>query len=101
MSANFSKLYDDIRSATRHLHDLKECNPHYQRVLEYIQTHPEEHDEIAAALIQNFDIYLLQFLMPTLKWPEVRIAAEQLFNDGGNHFHDNELKRLLEIYDGN
>lgn len=37
--------------------------------------------------------------MKPLKWPEVKVAAEERFNDGGNHMYDSEMKRLLEIYD--
>jgi hypothetical protein len=36
--------------------------------------------------------------MERLKWPEVKAAAEERWNDGGNHYHDTEIKQLLEIY---
>jgi hypothetical protein len=72
--------------------------PDSRRLLDYIHTHPDERASIAAALVQGFDIYLLQFLMPSMKWPEVRAAAEERWNDGGNHFYDSEIKQLLEIY---
>jgi hypothetical protein len=40
--------------------------------------------------------YLLQFLMEPLKWPEVRTAAEERLNDGGNSVPG--LKDLLAVY---
>jgi len=98
MSNAFQTLCDEVARDTKFLHELKDCHPHYQRVLDYIVAHPEERDEMAAALSHRFDIYPCLFLMPILKWPEVRAAAEARCNDGGNHFHDGDIKKLLEIY---
>ena len=99
MSDAFQTLCAEVARDTKFLHELKDCHPHYQRVLDYIIAHPEERDEMAAALSRSFDIYLWLFLMPTLKWPEVRAAAEARWNDGGNHFHDCDIKELLEVYE--
>jgi hypothetical protein len=98
MSDTFATLYKEVSDATKFLHTVEQCRPHYQRLLDYIQDHPDERDSIAALLAQHFDIYLLQFLTPSLKWPEIRAAAEQRWNDGGNHFYDSEIKQLFEIY---
>ena|SRR5215468_4675180 len=98
MSEAFAKLYREVAASTRFLHTVAECTPHYQRLLDYIQTHPGERDNIGEVLVQNFDVYLLQFLMPSLRWSEVRVAAERRRNDGGNHFYDTEIRQLLEIY---
>jgi hypothetical protein len=58
-------------------------------VLDYIVSHPDERDAMAAALAASFycrpgaahaSIYLLQFLMESLKWPEIRVAAEERWN---------------------
>ncbi|HEX3799278.1 MAG TPA: hypothetical protein VH413_11300 [Verrucomicrobiae bacterium] len=98
MFDDFSKLYEEVCAATKCLHDWKACHPHYQRVLDYIHAHPGERSQIAKILSRSFNICLLQFLMPTLRWPEIRIAAEERMKDGGNHFHDGDLKELLEIY---
>ena len=74
-------------------------------MLDYTIAHPDERDAMAAALSGSFygrpgaaaaDIYLLQFLMESLKWPEVRAAAEERWNDGGNSVRG--IKGLLEIY---
>ena len=103
----FHKLCEEVARDTKFLHMVSDCHPHYQRVLDYIVAHPEERDEMATALSGSFygrpgaaaaSIYLLLFLMPSLRWPEVRIAAEARYNDGGNHFHDSDLRELLEIY---
>lgn len=98
MSDTFATLYKEVSDATRFLPAVEQCRPHYHRLLDYIHSHPDERDSIAALLAQHFDIYLLRFLMPVLKWPEIRVAAEKRWNDGGNHFHDSEIKQLLEIY---
>jgi hypothetical protein len=107
MSEAFRKLCLDVAHDTKFLHELKDCYHHYQRVLDYIVAHPEERDEMAAGLAGCFygkpgcvaaDVYLLQFLMKSLKWPEIKAAAEERWNDGGNHFWDCEIKRLLDIY---
>ncbi|HEY6166418.1 MAG TPA: hypothetical protein VI454_00170 [Verrucomicrobiae bacterium] len=107
MSDAFCDLCAEVERATAFLHELDKCRPHYQRVLDYINAHPEERDEMAAALSGSFygrpgaaraSVYMLQFLMQSLKWPEVRVAAEERWNDGGNHFYDCEMKSLLAIY---
>ena len=107
MSDAFLTLCSEVYRDTKFLHLLKDHFPHYQRVLDYIVAHPEERQEMATALSGSLNgkpgsapasIYLLQFLMKRLKWPEVRAAAEERFNDGGNHFHDVDLKELLDIY---
>jgi len=108
MSDAFHTLCAEVARGTKFLRELKDCYPHNQRVLDFIVAHPKERDEMAAALSASFydrpgsaaaSIYLLQFLMASLKWPEVRTAAEQRWNDGGNHFHDAEIKQLLAIYE--
>ena len=101
----FHELCIEVGRATNFLHSLEECRPHYQRVLDYIVAHPEERDAMAAALSGSFygrpgaaaaSTYLLQFLMESLKWPEVRVAAEERSNDGGNSVPG--LKDLLDVY---
>src|SRR5215471_12872116 len=96
MSEAFNELCTEVARDTKFLHLVADCYPHYQRVLDYIVAHPEERDEMATALSRNFydspgkapaSIYLLQFLMERLKWEEVKSAAEQRWNDGGNQYH--------------
>ncbi len=105
MSETFHKLCADVARDTKFLHVLEDCFPHYQRVLDFIVTHPEERNEIAAALSGSFyrkpgsvaaSIDLLRFLMKSLKWPEIKAAAEERWNDGGNSVPG--IKDLLEIY---
>jgi len=98
MSAAFTTLFKEVSDATKFLHTIEQCRPHYQRILDYIHAHPDERDGIASFLAEHFDIYLLLFLMPSLRWREVRAVAEARYNDGGNHFHDSDLRELLEIY---
>lgn len=105
MSDAFHKLCAEVASDTKSIHVLESCFPHYRRVLDYIVAHPEERDEMATALSGSFygkpgsaaaSVYLLQFLMESLKWPEIRVAAEERWNDGGNSVPG--IKDLLEIY---
>lgn len=108
MPEAFLKLCDEVERDTASARNFVERRPHYQRVLDYIIAHPEERDELATALSRSFypgegaanaSIYLLLFLMESLKWPEVRVAAEHRYDDGGNHMYDSEIKRLLDIYE--
>ena len=105
MSDAFHELCLEVWRVTKYLHRVDECCPHYQRVLDYIVSHPDERDAMAAALSGSFygrpgaaaaSTYLLQFLMESLKWPEVRVAAEERSNDGGNSVPG--LKDLLDVY---
>ena len=107
MSDAFHELCIEVDRATKFLRSVEECRPHFKKELDYILAHPDERDTMATALSGSFydrpgavtaSIYLLQFLMESLKWPEVRVAAEERWNDGGNHFYDAEIKQLLEIY---
>jgi hypothetical protein len=107
MSDAFQQICAEVERATRFLHTVQECRPQYQRVLDYIMTHPEERDSIASSLSGSLtgrsdaaraSIYLVQFLMETLRWPEVRRAAEERFNDGGNAWYAHEIDSLLKVY---
>jgi hypothetical protein len=107
MSDAFRDLCLEVARDTKFLRELKDCYPHYQRVHDYIATHPRERDEIATGFAGSFygkpgcvpaDVYLLQFLMESLKWPEIKVAAEERLDDGGNHYGDREIQRLLDIY---
>jgi hypothetical protein len=108
MTDAFRQLCAEVHSATQTISSLEQCRPHYQRVLDYILTHPEERDEIATALSRlvrlgwqpdglRSQIYLVQFLMETLKWLEVKIAAKDALIQGGPAWL--EYKHLLDIYD--
>jgi hypothetical protein len=110
MSDAFRQLCAEVDRATQTTSSLEQCRPHYQRVLDYIRAHPEERDIIAALLARHVrvgyvegglrsDISLVQFLMAALKWPEVRAAAEESFDDGGNASRAHELQELLGVYD--
>ena len=106
MSDAFRKLCLEVSRDTKFIHELMDCYPHYQRVLDYITTHPEEREEMVSGLVGCFydkpgfvtaDVYLLHFLMKSLKWPEIKAAAEERWNDGGNSVPG--IKELLEIYE--
>lgn len=43
------------------------------------------------------EISLIEFLMASLRWPEVKAAAEERFNDGGNACHAREMQELIDI----
>ncbi len=110
MSDAFRQLCAEIDRATQTTISLEECRPHYQRALDYVRAHPQERDEIASLLARHVsvgyvegglrsDISLVQFLMATLKWPEVRAAAEERFGDGGNASDAHEMQELIRVYD--
>jgi hypothetical protein len=104
MFQEFKKICLEVDAATKFLHSIEECRPHYQRVLDYIIAHPDERDSFAIALSNassqtgkpgtvRADIYLLEFLMETLHWPEVKRAAEAC---EGNSGHTNALLKVFE-----
>src|SRR5579859_4252020 len=102
MCDTFQQLCSDVDIATRFTHLFEDRRPHYQRVLDYILAHPEERDAIAASLSHSLtgepggaraSIYLLQFLMESLHWPEVKAAAQEQFNDGGNAWYAHEIQQ--------
>jgi hypothetical protein len=108
----FRQLCTEVYKATVYEPSYEKCCLHYKRVLDYIVAHPEEHNEIAAALERrvraqcampgdppDFDcqIYLVQFLMQALKWPEIKAAAEDGYNNGDGPGWI-EVKHLLEVY---
>jgi hypothetical protein len=103
----FVALCRDVGAATRHRLTVEECAPEYQRVLDYIQIHPEEHSAIVQAFRDSVigtsgpspaSIYLVRFCMRALKWPEIKAAAVIAFNDGGNALRAQEIAQLLAIY---
>lgn len=107
MSEAFLQLCAEVDGSARLLHSIEECQPHYQRVLDYIMEHPEERSFIARALTSvltgetgaaRASIYLLQFLMQSLQWPEVRLAAEH-FSFDGNAWYDHEIQKLIRVYE--
>jgi hypothetical protein len=109
MTKAFLEVCADVDRATQTIFHVEDCRPHYQRVLDYIVTHPEERDEIAHILSRHVrrgyvpggirsDMSLVQFLMETLKWPEVRAAAEEMFKIGDGQEWA-KYKRLLDIYE--
>ena len=86
---------------------MEECAPEYQRVLDYIQIHPEERSVIVQAFRDTLigtsgpspaNIYLVRFCMRVLKWPEIKAAAETAYNGGGNALRAQEIAQLLAIY---
>ena len=107
MSEAFKQLCAEVFRATQSLTILEQCRPHYQRVLDYILAHPGERKTIADLLGRNVrygyepngvlcQIELIQFLMSALKWPEIKVAAEDAIESAGPSWL--ELKELLEIY---
>jgi hypothetical protein len=110
MPDSFRQLCTEIDRATKTIITLEQCEPHYQRVLDYIRSHPEERDDIATLLANHVrhgycpgglrsDISLVRFLMAVLKWPEIKAAAEERYNDGGNASYGHEIQKLLSVYD--
>jgi hypothetical protein len=102
MPQMFPKLCAEVMQATDFTSSYEACCPHYQRVLDYIVAHPSESDEISKLLCGLVtdggynQIALVQFLMESLKWPEVRAVAERRCEQEGNMYW--EVKHLIEVY---
>ncbi len=115
MTDAFRQLCTEVHKGTVYEASYAKCCPQYQRVLDYIVAHPEEHDEIATAFSRRVreqcampgyhhpsgldcQIYLVQFLMQTLRWPEIKAAAEDAYHNGDGPGW-NDVKHLLDIYE--
>ena len=103
MSQTFPELYSEVMRATKFISSFEQCCPHYQRVLDYIVSHPDQRDDISKLLCELVvdggynQIALLQFLMKSLKWPEIRVVAEARCEQEGNMYR--EVKDLVDVYD--
>ena len=103
MPRTFPELCSEVTEATKFIVNYEQCCPHYQRVLDYILAHPDLRDDIAKVLcdlVENggyHKIALVQFLMVSLKWPEIRVAAQARCNREGNMYH--EVKQLVDVYE--
>src|SRR4051812_42201171 len=100
MSHSFFQVCEEVAQATKYIQSFEQCRPHYQTVLDYITAHPEEREAIALSLARILteedgaapgNLYLLQFLMASLRWPEVKHAAENFSHDG-NGWYDAEVR---------
>jgi hypothetical protein len=110
MLDTFRTLCEETARATKSLSFPQEYEPHYQRVLDYIHSHPDERDEIAALLARSLsagyepegvraDLSLVTFLMSRQQWPEGRRAAESAYaSHAGNHLYGYQLERLVSAY---
>lgn len=102
MSDAFQKLCAEVLNVTKFVSSYEECCLHFQPVLEYIQTHLEERNKIAETLIQFVEkggyaeVALLEFLMDSLQWPEIKAAAEKRCAWEGNMY--NEVKHLVDVF---
>ncbi|HVU08502.1 MAG TPA: hypothetical protein VHG89_08170 [Verrucomicrobiae bacterium] len=110
MTQEFLQLCTEVDRDTAFFHEWEKCLPHFQNVLDYIQKHPEERNSIidgmSRSLMKELDapqmsIYLLQFLAKSLRWPEIKKAAEHSYQRdvGGGSSFSFEVKNLLKIYD--
>jgi hypothetical protein len=103
MSDAFLKLCREVLRATDFIPSYEECSPHYQRVLDHIDAHLAERDDIAKTLGEFVadggynHIAMVQFLMETLKWPEIRTVAEARCAKEGNMYR--EVKHLVDVYE--
>jgi len=103
MSDDFSKLCTEVLQATKWIANFEECRPHFQRLLDYILEHSSERSEIAKILGKFVEdggythISLVEFLMSSLKWSEIKTIAEMRCAKEGNMYW--EVKHLLDVYD--
>ena len=103
MSDEFSILCADVLRDTKWIPNYEGGCPHFQRALDYIHGHSSERDEIARILGEFVEgggyvqISLVEFLMSSLRWPEIRIIAEARCAREGNMYW--EVKHLLDVYD--
>lgn len=102
MSQTFPELCVEVRRSTKFISYYEQCRPHYQRVLDFIVSHPEQREEVAALLCELVkdggytEIALVEFLMDSLRWPEVRDAAVARCEWEGNMYR--EVKQLVDVY---
>ena len=98
----FLTLCNEVLHATGFISSYEECCPHYQRVLDYIIIHLDEREDMSKVLSQLVtdggynQIALVQFLMESLKWPEIRVVAEARCAKEGNMYW--EVKHLIDVY---
>jgi hypothetical protein len=103
MTDAFPNLCSEVLRATKFIASYEECRPHFQRVLDYIESHLAERDEIAKILGEFVvsggytQISLVEFLMSSLKWPEIRVVAEARCAQEGNMYW--EVKHLIDVYE--
>jgi hypothetical protein len=103
MSDEFPKVCAEVLRDTKWIASYEECRPHFQRVLDYIHEHSSERDGIAKILGEFVDgggyvqLSLVEFLMSSLKWPEIRVIAEARCAREGNLYW--EVKHLLDVYE--
>jgi hypothetical protein len=103
MSDTFPRLCSEVLQATKFISSYEDCCPYYQRVLDYIEAHLAERDDITKVLGEFVvgggynHIALVQFLMETLKWPEIRTVAEVRCAQEGNMYR--EVKHLVDVYE--
>lgn len=103
MSDTFPKLCNEVLQAAKFIASYEECRPQFQRVLDYIEGHLSERDEISKVLGTFVDrggytqVSPVEFLMSSLKWPEIKVVAEARCAREGNMYF--EVKRLLDVYE--
>src|SRR5688572_14422664 len=101
MSQTFRELCNEVIRATDFIASYEQCRPHFQRVLDYIVSHSDERTDIVAFLSQLVadggytEIALVQFLMESLQWPEIRAAAQSRSEKEGNMYW--EIKHLVDV----
>jgi len=102
MPDTFLKLCDEVLRATKFISNYEECRPHFQQLLDYVVNHLNERDEMVKTLTKFVanggytEISLVQFLMESLKWPEIKLAAETRCAQEGNMYW--EIKHLADVY---
>lgn len=102
MSQTFSELCAEVIRSAKFVSDYEQCSPHFQRVLDFILSHPGQRDELTQILCEHVEnggyteIALVEFLMGSLRWPEVRDAAVARCEREGNMYH--EVKQLVDVY---
>jgi hypothetical protein len=102
MSQVFPELCNEVMRATKFISSYEQRCPHYQRVLDYIVSHSDQRDDIAKMLCGLIvdggynQIALVQFLMESLKWPEIKAVAVARCEREGNMYH--EVKHLVDVY---
>jgi len=96
---SFRDLCADIHWKTERVISLRDCEPEFQRALDYILAHPE-HRELYAAVLRDMvhyrvgSHYLLGYCMRTLRWPEVADTVRQRMAED---IHNSEYESLREV----
>ena len=98
-AAEFRDLYREIDRATYGTVLLADCEPQFNRLLEFIRGHPDVRPQFAECFRPILSSHITRFCMGHLQWPEVAAAARERMQEDIGNPEGESLKRLLAIHE--